>query len=45
MTTLLVERTSAIHLLRAGHSIKAVAQEIGRTPRWVRNDVLMVVSC
>ena len=34
--TLLEERRSAIHLLRTGQSTKAVADEIGRTPRWVR---------
>jgi len=34
--TLLEERISAIHLLRAGQSVKAVADEMGRTPRWVR---------
>ena len=36
MTTLMEERVSAIHLLHAGHTVKEVAQEIGRTPRWVR---------
>ncbi len=36
MRTLMEERTSAIHLKRAGQSSKEVAQEIGRTPRWVR---------
>ena len=34
--TLLEERRSAIHLLRAGQSVRAVADELGRTPRWVR---------
>lgn len=34
--TLLEERKSAIHLLRAGQRVKAVADELGRTPRWVR---------
>ncbi len=34
--TLLEERKSAIHLLRAGQSVSAVAQELGRTARWVR---------
>jgi len=34
--TLLEERRSAIHLLRAGQSVKAVAAELGRTARWVR---------
>ena len=29
--TLLEERISAIHLLRAGQSVKAVADEMGRT--------------
>jgi len=36
MATLLEQRISAIHLLRTGRSVKAVAQEMGRTPRWVR---------
>jgi len=34
--TLLEERKSAIHLLRSGQNAKAVAKELGRTPRWVR---------
>jgi transposase InsO family protein len=34
--TLLEERRSAVHLLRAGQSVKAVAEELGRTTRWVR---------
>jgi len=34
--TLLEERTSAIHLLRAGHSTEKVAKQLGRTGRWVR---------
>ncbi len=34
--TLLEERKSAIHLLRAGQSVKTVAEELGRTTRWVR---------
>lgn len=34
--TLLEERKSAIHLLRSGQSTKAVANELGRTSRWVR---------
>jgi len=34
--TLPEERKNAIHLLRAGLSTKAVAHELGRTPRWVR---------
>jgi putative transposase len=36
MTTLSEERRTAIHLLRAGHPIKDVAQQLSRTPRWVR---------
>jgi len=34
--TLLEERKSAIHLLRAGQSVRSVAAEMGRTRRWVR---------
>jgi transposase len=34
--TLEEERKSAIHLLRTGQSVKAVAQELGRSTRWVR---------
>jgi transposase InsO family protein len=34
--TLLEERKTAIHLLRAGQSVQVVASELGRTPRWVR---------
>jgi len=34
--TLIEERKSAIHLLRTGQSVKAVATELGRSPRWVR---------
>jgi transposase InsO family protein len=34
--TLLEERRSAIHLLRASQSVKVVAEELGRTTRWVR---------
>jgi transposase len=30
------ERLTAIHLLRAGHSTTAVAEQLGRSPRWVR---------
>lgn len=33
--TLIEERKSAIHLLRAGQNVKAVAAELGRSPRWV----------
>ena len=34
--TLQSERETAIHLLRAGHSVKEVAQELERSERWVR---------
>ena len=34
--TLLEERKSAIHLLRSGLNTDAVANELGRTSRWVR---------
>ncbi len=34
--TLLEERRRSIHLLRAGQRVKAVAEELGRTTRWVR---------
>jgi transposase InsO family protein len=34
--TLMEERKSAIHLLRAGQNVKAVATEVGRSTRWVR---------
>lgn len=34
--TLEEERKSAIHLLRTGQSVKAVAQELRRSTRWVR---------
>jgi transposase len=34
--TLIEERKSAIHLLRAGQSVKAIAAELGRSSRWVR---------
>ena len=30
------ERLTAIHLLRAGHSTAAVAEQLGRSQRWVR---------
>lgn len=30
------ERWTAIHLLRAGHSVVAVAEQLGRSERWVR---------
>jgi transposase len=36
MTTLSEERRTAIHLLRAGHHVNNVAQQLDRTPRWVR---------
>lgn len=34
--TLVSERESAIHLLRAGHRVSEVAQRLGRSDRWVR---------
>lgn len=34
--TLIAERQSAIHLLRAGKSVKEVASALGRSERWVR---------
>lgn len=34
--TLIEERKSAIHLLRAGQKVGAVAAELGRSTRWVR---------
>jgi len=34
--TLQAERESAIHMLRTGHSVKEVAQTLGRSERWVR---------
>ncbi len=34
--TLIEERKSAIHLLRAGQSVNEVAFELGRSTRWVR---------
>lgn len=36
MATLQEERQIAIHLLRAGHSVAEVAQQLGRSRRWVR---------
>ena len=36
MATLLEERHTAIHLLRAVHGASDVAQQLNRTPRWVR---------
>jgi transposase len=36
MTNLLEERCSAIHLLRAGHSMSEVARQLERHPNWVR---------
>ncbi len=36
MASLQEQRTSAIHLLRAGHKVQAVAQQLGRSERWVR---------
>lgn len=36
METLREERVTAIHLLRVGHSVAAVAQELDRSCRWVR---------
>jgi transposase len=36
MTSLSEERCIAIHLLRAGHAVKDVAQQLNRTPQWVR---------
>jgi len=36
MTTLPEERRIAIHLLRAGHHVNDVAQQLNRTPQWVR---------
>ena len=34
--TLMEERKSAIHMLRAGQSVKEAAAELGRSTRWVR---------
>jgi transposase InsO family protein len=36
MTSLVDERISAIHLLRAGQNVQGVALEFGRSERWVR---------
>lgn len=36
MSTLAEERRTAIHLLRSGRSVNDVAQQLSRTPRWVR---------
>lgn len=36
MSTLAEERRTAIHLLRSGRSVNNVAQQLNRTPRWVR---------
>jgi transposase len=36
MPTLREDRHTAIHLLRAGHSVEQVAKQLKRTPRWVR---------
>lgn len=36
MPRLLEERHTAIHLLRAGHSVEQVAEQLKRTPPWVR---------
>lgn len=36
MTTLLEERHTAVHLLRAGHPVVEVARRLNRSPRWVR---------
>jgi transposase len=36
MPSLLEERQTAVHLLRAGHTVDAVAEQLGRSPRWVR---------
>lgn len=36
MPTLVEERHTAMHLLRAGHSVSEVAYQLDRTPRWVR---------
>ena len=37
MPTRLEERQTAVHLLRAGRTVDAVAEQLGRSPRWVRN--------
>jgi transposase InsO family protein len=36
MTSQHDERMTAIHLLRAGHSVPRVAEQLGRSERWVR---------
>jgi transposase InsO family protein len=36
MPTLKEDRCTAIHLLRAGHSVEQVAKQLKRTPQWVR---------
>lgn len=36
MSALAEERRTAIHLLRSGRSVNDVAQQLNRTPRWVR---------
>jgi len=36
MATAAEDRYTAIHLLRAGHKVEEVAQQLGRTSRWVR---------
>jgi transposase len=36
MTKEIEKREAAIHLIRVGHSVKEVAQELGRHPNWVR---------
>jgi transposase InsO family protein len=36
MPTIREDRYTAIHLLRAGHSVEQVAKQLKRTPQWVR---------
>lgn len=36
MSEIVAERKTAIHLLRTGHSVQEVAQELKRHPNWVR---------
>jgi transposase InsO family protein len=36
MSEIVAERKAAIHLLRSGHSVQEVAQELKRHPNWVR---------
>jgi transposase InsO family protein len=36
MSEIVAERKTAIHLLRSGHSVQEVAQELQRHPNWVR---------